>query len=110
MLVLCAIAGSFNHGGASAHSPTPIVVAQASRPVLSDADVAALIVKQSREDYYKTGHPCACPDDLMRNGHRCGATSAYIRPRGAQPLCSAADVSPEMISRYRAISGHGARN
>jgi hypothetical protein len=47
-------------------------------------------------------HPCACPDDLMRNGRRCGGNSAYIRPGGAQPLCSAADVSPEMISRYRA--------
>jgi hypothetical protein len=68
---------------------------------LSDADVVALIVKQSRDDYYRTGHPCACPDDHMRNGNRCGAVSAYIRPGGAHPLCSAADVTPDMIDQYR---------
>ena len=37
----------------------------------------------SRNAYYATGHPCACPDDLMRNGRRCGGNSAYIRPGGA---------------------------
>jgi len=55
LLVLCAIAGCFNHGDASAHSHVPIVVAQASSPVLSDTDVATLIVKQSPDDYYKIG-------------------------------------------------------
>jgi hypothetical protein len=68
---------------------------------LSDADVAALIVKQSRDDYYRTGHPCACPDDLMRNGRRCGGNSAYIRPGGAQPLCYITDVTADMIRRRR---------
>src|SRR5215831_6035890 len=69
---------------------------------VSDAAVAAMIIQASRNAYYATGHPCACPDDLMRNGRRCGGSSAYIRPGGAQPLCSVADVSPEMINRYRA--------
>jgi hypothetical protein len=74
-----------------------------SRPkALSDAAIAAAIVQDSRSAYYATGHPCACPDDHMRNGRLCGGTSAYIRPGGAHPLCSATDVSPEMISRYRA--------
>jgi hypothetical protein len=74
-----------------------------NRPqALSDTAIAALVVQDSRDAYYATGHPCACPDDLMRNGRHCGGNSAYIRPGGAHPLCSAADVSPEMISRYRA--------
>jgi len=79
-----------------------IRVSQNQPQGLSDAAVASLIVQQSRNAYYATGHPCACPDDLMRNGRRCGGSSAYIRPGGAQPLCSVADVSPEMINRYRA--------
>jgi hypothetical protein len=37
-----------------------------------------MIIQESRNAYYATGHPCACPDDLMRNGRRCGGTSAYI--------------------------------
>jgi hypothetical protein len=83
-----------------------VVVSSANgleRPkALSDAAIADLIVKDSRNAYYATGHPCACPDDRMRNGRLCGRTSAYIRPGGAHPLCSAADVTPGMISQYRA--------
>jgi len=79
-----------------------IRVSQNQPQGLSDAAVASLIVQESRNAYYATGHPCACPDDLMRNGRRCGGSSAYIRPGGAQPLCSVADVSPQMINRYRA--------
>src|SRR5262249_53912569 len=71
----------------------------------TDAAIAAMIMHESRNAYYATGHPCACPDDLMRNGRRCGGTSAYIRPGGAHPLCSATDVPPEMIQQYRARSG-----
>jgi hypothetical protein len=63
-----------------------------------------MIIQESRNAYYATGHPYACPDDLMRNGRRCGGTSAYIRPGGAHPLCFNADVSPEMIRQYRAQS------
>src|SRR6266404_5657311 len=47
---------------------------------LSSSAIAALIVRESRNAYYATGHPCACPDDLMRNGRRCGGNSAYVRP------------------------------
>lgn len=98
-----------------AASPAPIIrrtvtlvdairVSQNQSQFLSDSAIAALIVQESRNAYYATGHPCACPDDLMRNGRRCGGNSAYIRPGGAHPLCSAGDVSPEMINRYRARS------
>jgi hypothetical protein len=66
------------------------------------AEIALLIVQESRQRYYACGHPCACPEDLMKNGRSCGRTSAYSRPGGAAPLCYINDVSTEMIARYRA--------
>jgi hypothetical protein len=69
--------------------------------VLTVATIAAIIVKASRDRYCATGHPCACPDDLMRNGQACGGRSAYSRPGGAAPLCYPTDVSAEMIDAYR---------
>jgi hypothetical protein len=68
---------------------------------LTAAAVAAIIIKASRDRYYATGHPCACPDDLMRNGRACGGRSAYSRPGGTAPLCYPTDVSAEMIAAYR---------
>lgn len=68
---------------------------------LTATAIAALIVAASRQAYYATGRPCACPDDRMRNGRACGSRSAYSRPGGAQPLCSASDVSAKMIEEYR---------
>ena len=55
---------------------------------LSDRQIADIIVRDSRAAYHATGHPCACPDDLARNGSRCGGRSAYSRPGGAEPMCS----------------------
>lgn len=69
--------------------------------VMSAAAIALLIVEQSRRAYYATGHPCACPDDKMRNGRSCGGRSAYSRPGGAAPLCYVHDVTPTHIERYR---------
>jgi hypothetical protein len=86
-------------------TPAPKIENKAGTSDQTDAAIAAMIVQESRNAYYATGHPCACPDDLMRNGRRCGGTSAYIRPGGAHPLCSAADVSPEMVRQYRARAG-----
>jgi hypothetical protein len=71
------------------------------KAVLTAAAIAALIVAASRSAYYSTGRPCACPDDRMRNGRRCGSRSAYSRPGGAAPLCFPSDVSAEMIAEYR---------
>jgi len=86
----------------SAAPVAPLAQQSGSSTDRTDAAVAAMIVQESRSAYYATGRPCACPDDLMRNGRRCGDTSAYVRPGGAHPLCSATDVSPEMIRQYRA--------
>jgi hypothetical protein len=68
---------------------------------LTAAAIAAIIVKASRDQYYATGHPCACPDDKARNGSSCGARSAYSRPGGASPLCYPSDVTAAMIEAYR---------
>jgi hypothetical protein len=72
-----------------------------STPTLSDQKIAAMIVKESRMTYYRTGHPCACPYDLARNGTHCGRRSAYSRPGGASPKCFVEDVSKEEIASYR---------
>ena len=57
---------------------------QASRTeeFLTDAAVALLIVAASIATYKATGRPCACPEDTMRNGRRCGGNSAWSRPGG----------------------------
>jgi len=77
-----------------------LALAQFSR--LTDQEVAARVVDESRKAYYATGHPCACPDDLARNGSRCGGRSAYSRPGGASPKCYASDVTPGEIAAWRA--------
>jgi len=91
----------------SASAEPPITQKQASIALTSVA-IAALIVKASRDEYYSTGHPCACSDDVTRNGRSCGNMSAYIRPGGAHPLCSPADVTPGMIEDYRKTKLTGA--
>src|SRR4030081_2565927 len=73
-----------------------------AQPQLTDAQVAAIIVQASRDAYYRTGHPCACPEDLARNGSRCGQRSAYSRPGGAEPYCQVTDVPKDKIEMYRA--------
>jgi hypothetical protein len=73
--------------------------AQSSRP--TDAQITEILIKESRDAYHATGHPCACPDDHMRNGRSCGRVSAYSRPGGAEPLCYPRDVTKPMIEAYR---------
>ncbi len=72
---------------------------------LSDAQIRSIIVQASRDAYYRTGHPCACPEDSARNGSRCGKRSAYSRPGGAAPYCYPSDVSEAEVARYRAKAG-----
>jgi hypothetical protein len=72
-----------------------------TEPALTDAQIAAIIVQASRDTYYRTGHPCACPEDPARNGSRCGARSAYSRPGGAAPYCYPSDVPTSEIESYR---------
>jgi hypothetical protein len=64
--------------------------------VLTAAAITALIVQASRNEYYATGHPCACPDDRARNGSACGGRSAYSRP--ARPLNTFPVHSPKRLT------------
>ena len=50
---------------------------------LTDQQIAAIIVKESREAYYRTGHPCACPEDLAQRL----AVRAAERLQPARRLC-----------------------
>lgn len=68
---------------------------------LSDAAIAAIIVAATTNAYKALGKPCACPEDTMRNGRRCGGNSAYSRPGGYRPLCYTSDGTRDMICRYR---------
>jgi hypothetical protein len=89
---------------AIAHSPDISARPDSKRKVeaaLTAAAIAVIIVKASRDQYYATGHPCACPNDSMRNGRACGGRSAYSRPGGAAPLCSPSDVTATMVESYR---------
>lgn len=69
---------------------------------LSEQQIISRIIQDSRDAYYSTGHPCACPEDRARNGSRCGGRSAYSRPGGAEPKCYPKDVTAAEISAFRA--------
>src|SRR5262249_42572273 len=92
---------AIKHQAQPSASPPPPDAKRKAEVALTAAAIAAIIVKASRDQYYATGHPCACPDDLMRNGRACGGRSAYSRPGGAAPLCYPTDVTAEMIELYR---------
>jgi hypothetical protein len=73
----------------------------AAREPLSDAQVRHAIIQDSIARYQATGHPCACPYNLARNGSRCGGRSAYSRLGGAEPFCFPQDVSDAMVRAWR---------
>ena len=84
--------------------PPPITPPPAVRgPRMSDAEIAAEIIRSSRGAYYSTGHPCACPDDTTRAGRSCGNTSAYMKAGGIK--CFPRDVTRADIANYRQQSG-----
>jgi hypothetical protein len=68
---------------------------------LSDVEVREVIIRESIAAYQATGHPCAGPYNIARNGSQCGHRSAYSRPGGAEPLCYPGDVSDGMILDWR---------
>lgn len=63
--------------------------------------IRSAIIQASRNAYYATGHPCACPYDHARNGSMCGGRSAYSRPGGASPKCYPQDVSEAEVAAFR---------
>jgi hypothetical protein len=52
---------------------------------LSDSQIRQAIIQESITAYLATGHPCACPYNVARNGSNCGARSAYSRRAGQSP-------------------------
>ncbi len=74
---------------------------QAKRFALKEAAVVAAVIAASRAAYLGTGKPCACPDNVTRNGQACGLRSAHSRPGGFKPLCYPTDVSAPVIERWR---------
>lgn len=69
--------------------------------VLTEAVIIASLIAASVAAYKAMGRPCACPEDTMRNGRRCGGNSAWARAGGFKPLCYATDITGAMIDAYR---------
>jgi hypothetical protein len=65
---------------------------------LSDDQIRQRLIAKSIASY--SGN-CPCPYNLDRRGHSCGRRSAYSKQGGYAPLCYPADVSKDMIERYR---------
>jgi choline dehydrogenase-like flavoprotein len=64
----------------------------------TDAQIRQRLIRQSIAAYPGS---CPCPYNTDRAGRRCGARSAYSRPRGAAPLCYPSDVTPAMLRSAR---------
>lgn len=65
---------------------------------LSDAQIRQTLIARSIATY--PGN-CPCPYNVDRAGRQCGRRSAYSKQGGYAPLCYPADITPEMIERYR---------
>ena len=66
---------------------------------MSDAQVRQAIIRESLTSYPGT---CPWPYNTDRAGRSCGRRSAYSRPGGYSPICYETDVTPQMVSRFRA--------
>jgi choline dehydrogenase-like flavoprotein len=64
----------------------------------SDAEIRQAIIQESLAAY---PGPCPCPYNIMRNGRRCGANSAYSKPGGYSPVCFAENITKQMVDDYR---------
>ena len=64
----------------------------------SDGEIRSRLVQESIASY---SGACPCPESRKSNGAQCGASSAYSRPGGEQPLCYPNQVTDAMIKRYR---------
>jgi hypothetical protein len=65
---------------------------------LSDEQIRQALIARSIAMY--SGN-CPCPYNVDRAGRKCGRRSAYSRAGGKAPLCYPADITPEMIARFR---------
>ena len=74
---------------------------QTPKPPKTDAEIKQAIIAESISDYKAHRGNCPCPYNTDRAGHKCGARSAYSRPRGASPICYDKDVTQKMMDEYR---------
>jgi hypothetical protein len=72
--------------------------ASAQQAQLSDPEIVAALIAQSAASY--PGN-CRCPDDVDRRGRRCGGRSAHARANGYKPICSAEDVTSDMLVKFK---------
>lgn len=79
-----------------------VMIGPAGAGRLSDTQIRHAIIQDSVASY---PGPCACPYNVMRNGHACGRRSAYSRPGGYSPVCYASDVTDQMVKAYRRTHG-----
>lgn len=100
-LVLCSCLGLASHS-LPVHADNIRSGSAGDRAKMSDTAIVTLIIAASIAAYKSKGKPCACPSDTMSNGRACGSNSAHSRGGGARPLCFPTDVTPQMISAYRA--------
>jgi hypothetical protein len=68
----------------------------------TDDEIKQELIRESIAAYPGT---CPCPYNVDRAGHRCGRRSAYSRPGGYAPLCYSADITKEMLEKYRREHG-----
>jgi hypothetical protein len=69
---------------------------------MTDEQIRQTLIQASIASYRGA---CPCPYNTMRNGRRCGASSAYSKPGGAAPLCFPMDVPQAMVDTFRARIG-----
>ncbi|WP_129642607.1 hypothetical protein [Peristeroidobacter agariperforans] len=65
---------------------------------LAEEQIRKALIQQSIAAYPGS---CPCPYNVDRAGRQCGRRSAYSKQGGYSPLCYPADVTPEMVARYR---------
>jgi hypothetical protein len=75
---------------------------QTAKSPQTDAELKQAIIEESIASYSGS---CACPYNRDRAGRSCGRRSAHSRPGGASPVCYDEDVTPKMVSDYRASHG-----
>jgi hypothetical protein len=75
---------------------------QAVGQTLSDEQIAQILIKESRDGYFRSGHLCACPEDKNRRGGTCGGRSSYVQTGNVTPYCYVNDVPKKEIDDYRA--------
>lgn len=69
-----------------------------AKTTLSDEEIKQQIIRESIASY--PGR-CPCPYNAASNGSSCGRRSAYSKPGGYAPICYPADVTPQMVERYK---------